>query len=94
MALAANRTGVVLKKCAMSNHRPETVKLCAAGTCQHTCKPGTIEKCKHAVRAGAGFIVKNYDAGSAPVRPLGTGLPGTPRDRRKAPPPLLAEGAR
>jgi hypothetical protein len=47
-----------------------------------------------AVRAEAGFIVKSYDAGSAPVRPLGTGLPGTPRDRRKAPPPLPAEGAR
>ena len=30
------------------NHRPETVRLCAAGTCQHTCKPDTIEKCKHA----------------------------------------------
>ena len=48
MALAVNRTGVILKKCDMSNHRPETVRLCAAGTCQHTCKPGTIEKCRHA----------------------------------------------
>lgn len=48
MALAVNRTGVILKKCDMSNHRPETVRLCAAGTCQHTCKPDTIEKCKHA----------------------------------------------
>lgn len=47
-----------------------------------------------AVRPGAGSIVKSYDAGSAPVRPLGTGLPGTPRDRRKAPPPLPAERAR
>ena len=48
MALAVNRTGVILKKCDMSNHRPETVRLCAAGTCQHTCKPDAIEKCKHA----------------------------------------------
>jgi hypothetical protein len=48
VALAVNRTGVVFKKCDMSNHRPETDKLCAAGTCQHTCKPDTIEKCKHA----------------------------------------------
>jgi hypothetical protein len=48
MALAVNRTGVVFKKCDMSNYRPETDKLCAAGTCQHTCKPDTIEKCKHA----------------------------------------------
>jgi len=46
MALAVNRTGVIFKKCDMSNHRPETVKQCGAGTCQHTCKPGTIEKCK------------------------------------------------
>jgi integrase len=48
MALAVNRTGVIFKKCDTSNHRPETVRLCAAGTCQHTCKPNTIEKCKHA----------------------------------------------
>jgi len=48
MALAVDRTGVIFKKCDMSNHRPETVRLCAAGTCQHTCKPGTIEKCRHA----------------------------------------------
>jgi integrase len=48
MALAVNRTGVIFKKCDTSNHRPETVRLCAAGTCQHTCKPDTIEKCKHA----------------------------------------------
>jgi hypothetical protein len=39
---------VVFKKCDMSNHRPETDKLCAAGTCQHTCKPDITEKCKHA----------------------------------------------
>lgn len=32
----------------MSNHRPETVKQCACGTCQHTWKPDTIERCKHA----------------------------------------------
>ena len=28
MALAVNRTGVIFKKCDMSNHRPETVKQC------------------------------------------------------------------
>jgi hypothetical protein len=48
MALAVNRTGVVFKRCDTSNDRPETVKQCAPGTCQHTCKPDTIEKCKHA----------------------------------------------
>lgn len=48
MALAVNRTGVIFKKCDTSTHRPQTVKQCAAGTCQHTCKPDTIEKCKHA----------------------------------------------
>ena len=47
MAPAVNRTGVILKKCDTSNHRPETVKQCAAGTCQHTCKPDTIEKRTH-----------------------------------------------
>ena len=48
MALAVNRTGVIFKKCDTSNHRPQTVKQCAAGTCQHTCKPAAIEKCEHA----------------------------------------------
>ena len=48
MALAVNRTGLIFNKCDMSNHRPETVKQCATGTCQHTCKPDTIERCKHA----------------------------------------------
>ena len=48
IALAVNRTDVIFKKCDISNHRPETVKQCAAGTCQHTCKPDTIEKCTHA----------------------------------------------
>ena len=46
MALAVNRTGTISKKCARSNHKPETNKKCAAGTCQHTCdKP---HKCPHA----------------------------------------------
>ena len=48
MALAVNRTGVIFKKCDTSNHRPETVRRCASGTCQHTCPPDTLEKCKHA----------------------------------------------
>jgi integrase len=48
MALAVNRTGVVLKKCDTSNHRPESVKRCATATCQHTCPANTIEKCPHA----------------------------------------------
>lgn len=48
MALAVNRTGVIFKKCDTSNHRPETVKQCASDTCQHTCPPDTLEKCKHA----------------------------------------------
>ena len=52
MTLAVNRTGVIVKKCDMSNHRPETVKQCSAGICQHTCKPGTIEKCEHAWTLG------------------------------------------
>ena len=48
MALAVNRAGVILEKCDMSNHRPGSVKRCAAGTCQHTCPADTIEKCPHA----------------------------------------------
>ena len=33
----------VLKKCDRTYHRPATNKLCAAGTCQHTCLPSGIE---------------------------------------------------
>lgn len=46
MPLAMNRTGVVLKKCDRSNHRPDTNKACASDTCQHTCTD--IERCGHA----------------------------------------------
>ena len=46
MALAVNRTGVIFKKCDLSNHKPDINKNCAAGTCQHTCdKP---DRCAHA----------------------------------------------
>jgi Phage integrase family len=38
----------VLKKCDRTYHRPETNKQCAAGTCQHTCEPSDIERCRHA----------------------------------------------
>ena len=48
MALAVGRTGVIFKKCDMSNHRPGTVKQCVSGTCQHTCPADDVEKCKHA----------------------------------------------
>jgi hypothetical protein len=36
MALAVNRTGTIFKKCDRSNHKPETNKNCAVGTCQPT----------------------------------------------------------
>ena len=38
----------VLKKCDRTYHRPETNKQCADGTCQHTCEPSAIERCRHA----------------------------------------------
>jgi len=46
MALALNRTGVVFKKCDRANHRADSNKGCAAGTCQHTCSD--VERCSHA----------------------------------------------
>lgn len=45
MALALNRTGVVFKKCDRANHKAESNKACAAGTCQHTCDD--VERCSH-----------------------------------------------
>ncbi len=38
----------ILKKCDRSLHRPPTNQQCAAGTCQHTCEPSQIERCRHA----------------------------------------------
>ncbi len=38
----------ILKKCDRTYHRPETNKQCAGGTCQHTCEPSAIERCRHA----------------------------------------------
>jgi hypothetical protein len=37
----------IFKKCDRVNHKPETNKACAAGTCQHTCEPAGIETCGH-----------------------------------------------
>ncbi len=38
----------VLKKCDRAYHRPETNRQCADGTCQHTCEPSEIDRCRHA----------------------------------------------
>jgi hypothetical protein len=38
----------VFKKCSREFHRPETNKLCAGGSCQHTCEPPATERCRHA----------------------------------------------
>jgi len=38
----------ILKKCDRTYHRPETNRQCAGGTCQHTCEPSGIERCRHA----------------------------------------------
>lgn len=46
MALALDRTGVVVKKCDRANHKTDSNKACAAGTCQHTCSD--VERCPHA----------------------------------------------
>src|SRR3984957_13525181 len=46
MALALNRTGVVVKKCAMSGYKPDSNKACGSGACQRTCP--APEKCAHA----------------------------------------------
>lgn len=50
MALAVNRTGVILKKRDMSYHRPASVERCATATYQSTCPGNTIERCLRARR--------------------------------------------
>ena len=52
MALAVNRTGVILEKRDLSYHRPlsgkaVSVRRCATATYQSTCPANTIEKCLH-----------------------------------------------
>jgi hypothetical protein len=37
----------ILKKCDRVNHRPDSNKRCANGTCQHTCDPAQVENCAH-----------------------------------------------
>jgi hypothetical protein len=38
---------VIIKKCDRTNHRPDSNKACANGTCQHTCQPVQVETCPH-----------------------------------------------
>jgi hypothetical protein len=50
MALAVNRTGVILEKRDLSYHRPVSgkpvsVKRCATATYQSTCPANTTSKC-------------------------------------------------
>lgn len=47
MALAAHRTGTLVKKCDRSNHKPDSNKRCASATCQHTW--GNPEHCPRAL---------------------------------------------
>ena len=44
MALAVNRTGVIFEKCDLSNHKPDTNKNCAAGTCQQHMRQARCDK--------------------------------------------------
>ena len=37
-----------MKKCDRTYHRPETNRQSVGGTCQHTCQPSEIERCRHA----------------------------------------------
>jgi hypothetical protein len=37
----------VFKKCDRAHHKPDSNKLCAAGTCQHTCEPAQARDCAH-----------------------------------------------
>jgi hypothetical protein len=38
----------ILKKCSREFHRLGTNKQCAGGTCQHTCDPDQVARCRHA----------------------------------------------
>jgi hypothetical protein len=42
----------VFKKCDRAYHKPDSNKLCAAGTCQHTCGPAQVGDCPTSGRCG------------------------------------------
>jgi hypothetical protein len=76
MALAVNRTGVILKKRDMSYHRPASVERCATATYQSTWPGNTIERCprarRPARRRGAGQVRRFFDPrwpGCGPLAP-------------------------
>jgi hypothetical protein len=37
----------IFKKCDRTNHKPDSNKGCASGTCQHTCEAGQVPTCAH-----------------------------------------------
>jgi hypothetical protein len=37
----------IFKKCDRTNHRPDSNKQCASGTCQHTCDAAQVQDCGH-----------------------------------------------
>ena len=37
----------IFKKCDRANHKPDSNKLCAGGTCQHTCEARQVPDCPH-----------------------------------------------
>jgi hypothetical protein len=37
----------IFKKCDRTNHKPGSNKLCAGGTCQHTCEARQVPGCPH-----------------------------------------------
>ena len=37
----------IFKKCDRTNHKPDSNKLCAGGTCQHTCEARQVPDCPH-----------------------------------------------
>jgi len=47
MALAVNRTGVILEKRDLSCHRPQSAGRCATASYQHTWPANTIDKRPH-----------------------------------------------
>jgi hypothetical protein len=87
MALAVNRTGVILKKRDMSYHRPASVERCATAIYQSTWPGNTIERCPRARRFAcrmAGRLVRGASSAAARRRALGPASLIALRQRRTA----------
>jgi hypothetical protein len=86
MALAVNRSGVILEKRDLSCHRPRSVRRCATATYQHTWPANTIDKRPAAAARSPGAPISARSAADWRARTSSAG-PGRGGNHRQRPRP-------